>query len=136
MEAKMEKAIPGVGEAPVAQAGENQRAAGLPLAAGALAGIAGSVCCVGPLALVSVGVGGAWVANLTALQAWSPVFVVLAAAAFGFAAYQLFNIPRVCAPGTACADPRTLRNQRIVFAITAPLVAALLSFPLYASWFY
>ena len=132
----MESSMPTVREVPAVQAGDNQRAAGLPMLGGVLAGIAGSVCCVGPLALVSVGVGGAWVANLTALQAWSPVFVVLAAAAFGFAAYKLFYVPRVCAPGTACADPRTLRNQRIVFAITAPLVAALFSFPLYASWFY
>jgi len=115
---------------------ETPKAAGLPIVGGVLAGIAGSVCCVGPLALVSVGVSGAWVANLTALQAWSPVFVVLAVTAFGFAAYKLFYVPKVCARGTACADPRTLRNQRIVFAITVPLVAALLSFPLYASWFY
>lgn len=112
------------------------KAAGLPIAGGVAAGIAGSVCCVGPLVLVSVGVGGAWVANLTAMQAWSPVFAVLAALAFGFAAYRLFYVPRACAPGTPCADPRTLRNQRIVFAIAVPLVAALLSFPLYASWFY
>lgn len=111
-------------------------AAGKPIAAGVLAGIVGSVCCVGPLVLVMAGVGGAWVANLTALQAWSPLFAGLAALAFGYAAYKLFYVPKVCAPGTACADPRTLRNQRIVFAIAAPLVAALLSFPLYAKWFY
>lgn len=110
--------------------------AGKPIAAGLLAGIAGSVCCVGPLVLVTAGVGGAWIADLTALQPWSPLFAGLAALAFGYAAYKLFYVPRVCAPGTACADPRTLRNQRIVFAIAAPLVAALLSFPLYASWFY
>lgn len=117
-------------------AGERPRAAGLPMLGGALAGIVGSVCCVGPLALVSVGVGGAWVSNLTALQAWSPIFAALATLAFGFAAYRLFYVPRVCAPGTPCADPRTLRDQRIVFALAAPLVAALLSFPLYAKWFY
>ena len=119
-----------------AQAPAKSAAAGKPMAAGVLAGIAGSVCCVGPLALVMAGVGGAWVSSLTALQPWSPVFAGLAALAFGYAAYKLFYVPRVCAPGTPCADPRTLRNQRIVFSIAAPLVAALLSFPLYASWFY
>ena len=112
------------------------KAAGVPMLGGTLAAIAGSVCCVGPLALVSVGVGGAWISSLTAMAAWSPVFVVLAAAAFGFAAYRLFYAPRVCAPGTPCAEPRTLRNQRIVFAIAVPLAAALLSFPLYAERFY
>jgi len=120
----------------VARAPAKPAAAGKPMAAGVLAGIAGSVCCVGPLALVMAGVGGAWVSNLTALQAWSPVFAGLAALAFGYSAYKLFYVPKVCTPGTPCADPRTLRNQRIVFLIAAPLVAALLSFPLYAKWFY
>lgn len=106
------------------------------MAAGIIAGIAGSICCVGPLALVLAGVGGAWVSNLTALQAWSPVFAGVAALAFGYAAYKLFYVPKACTPGTPCADPRTLRNQRIAFLIAAPLVAALLSFPLYAKWFY
>lgn len=119
-----------------AQAPAKSAAAGKPMAAGVLAGIAGSVCCVGPLALVMAGVGGTWISNLTALQSWSPVFAGVAALAFGYAAYKLFYVPKVCAPGTPCADPRTLRNQRIVFLIAAPLVTALLSFPLYAKWFY
>lgn len=111
-------------------------AAGKPIAAGVLAGIAGSVCCVGPLVLVTIGVGGAWVSQLVAMQAWSPLFIGLAALSFGVAARKLFFAPKVCAPGTPCADPRTLRNQRVVFAIVTPLVAALLAFPLYAKWFY
>lgn len=112
------------------------KAAGLPMLGGTLAALAGSVCCVGPLVLVSAGIGGAWISSLTAMTAWSPGFVVLAVAAFGFAAYRLFYAPRVCAPGTPCVDARTLRNQRIVFALAVPLAAALLSFPLYAEWFY
>jgi mercuric ion transport protein len=112
------------------------KVAGGPMTAGIIAGIAGSICCVGPLALVLAGVGGAWVSNLTALQAWSPLFAGVAALAFGFAAYKLFYVPKVCVPGTPCGDPRTLRNQRIVFLVAAPLIAALLSFPLYAKWFY
>lgn len=115
---------------------EKQRVAGLPLVGGTLAGIVGSVCCVGPLVLVSLGIGGAWISNLTALTAWSTVFIALAVSAFGFAAYKLFYVPKACAPGTPCADPRTLRNQRIVFAIAVPLTAALVSFPYYAKWFY
>lgn len=132
----MDKAISSTPQFEGGHAGQKTRAAGLPIAGGVLAGIFGSVCCVGPLALVSVGIGGAWIANLAALQAWSPAFIGLAVLAFGYAAYKLFYVPKACAPGTSCADPRTLRNQRIVFAIAVPLVAALLSFPLYASWFY
>lgn len=115
---------------------DENKTAGLPLLGGALAALAGSACCVGPLALVSVGVGGAWIGGLTAFAPYSPIFVVLAFAAFGFAAYRLFLAPRLCAPGAACADPRVLRKQRTLFMIAAPLAAALVLFPLYAGWFY
>lgn len=115
---------------------ESPKAAGLPLLGGALAAAAGSACCVGPLALVSAGVGGAWIGGLSAPAPYSPIFAALAVAAFGFAAYRLFYAPRACAPGALCAQPGTLRKQRIVFAVAAPLAAALLSFPPYAEWFY
>ena len=35
-----------------------------------LAAIGASVCCVVPLVLVLMGISGAWIANLTALDAW------------------------------------------------------------------
>ena len=38
------------------------------LVAGVLAAIGASVCCVGPLVLLTLGIGGAWIANLTALE--------------------------------------------------------------------
>ena len=38
------------------------------LVAGVLAGIGASVCCVGPLVLLALGIGGAWIGNLTALE--------------------------------------------------------------------
>ncbi|MGH8105891.1 MAG: mercuric transporter MerT family protein, partial [Arenimonas sp.] len=38
-----------------------------------LAAIGASACCIGPLVLVSLGIGGAWVTNLTAMEAARPV---------------------------------------------------------------
>src|SRR5690348_4022606 len=38
------------------------------LVGGALAAIVASVCCLGPLVLVSVGISGAWISNLTAFE--------------------------------------------------------------------
>src|SRR5579883_1105005 len=46
---------------------------------GVLAGIGASACCVGPLLLLTLGIGGAWIAHLTALEPFRPVFMVLAA---------------------------------------------------------
>lgn len=37
------------------------------LVVGALAAIGASVCCAGPLVLLMLGIGGAWVVSLTAL---------------------------------------------------------------------
>ena len=44
------------------------------IAAGVLAAIGASVCCVGPLVLLALGISGAWVSNLTALEALSTCF--------------------------------------------------------------
>ncbi|MGH8032003.1 MAG: mercuric transporter MerT family protein, partial [Luteimonas sp.] len=37
------------------------------LVAGVLAAMGASVCCVAPFVLLSLGIGGAWVGNLTAM---------------------------------------------------------------------
>src|ERR1700746_2162387 len=47
------------------------------LIGGVLAGIGASACCVGPLLLLSMGIGGAWIAHLTALEPYRPLFIVL-----------------------------------------------------------
>ena len=48
------------------------------LAAGGLAAILASTCCLGPLVLVALGVSGAWIGNLTALEPYRPVFLGVA----------------------------------------------------------
>jgi hypothetical protein len=45
--------------------------------AGVLAGIGASMCCVAPLLLVSLGIGGAWIGGLTALKLLLVVLVSL-----------------------------------------------------------
>jgi hypothetical protein len=47
------------------------------LIASVLAGIGASLCCVAPLVLLSLGLGGAWVANLTTFEPVRPVFMGL-----------------------------------------------------------
>lgn len=42
-------------------------------AGGVLGAIAASSCCVLPLVLFSVGIGGAWIGNLTALAPYQPI---------------------------------------------------------------
>jgi mercuric ion transport protein len=45
---------------------------------GGLAAILASTCCLGPLVLLMLGVSGAWIGNLTALEPYRPLFIVAA----------------------------------------------------------
>lgn len=54
----------------------NQQSVWLGIGAG-LAAIGASACCVGPLLLVSLGIGGAWMSTLTSMEATRPFFIAL-----------------------------------------------------------
>lgn len=120
---------------PIAQA--TDRRGTLALVGGALAGIGASLCCLGPLALISVGVSGAWISNLTLLE---PYRWILAAVTVGFMGYAWKRIYRPaaaqCDPGTACALPETNRAYRVLFWIVAALVLAGFAFPYFAPLFF
>ena len=106
------------------------------LIAGATAAIAASVCCVGPLVLVTLGVGGAWMAQLTEFEAVRPLFIGLVLAFLGLAFHRLHFAPQVCAAGTLCANPLTLKRQRVAFWIATVLLIALIAAPWAAPLFY
>ena len=102
--------------------------------AGIAAAIAASVCCVGPLALLALGVSGAWIAQLTALEPIRPLFIGVTLLFLSLSFYKLYIQPRACAPTKACAAPTALHRQRAVFWLVALLVLALLAFPWYAQF--
>jgi mercuric ion transport protein len=95
--------------------------------------ILASTCCVLPLALVLVGVTGAWMANLVALKPVTPLFVLLALGAIAWAGYLVLRPATVC-EGDACETARPLTRR--IFIGCALFVALLLSFPLFAPLFY
>ena len=106
------------------------------LAAGVLAAIGASVCCVGPLVLLALGIGGAWIGNLTALEPYRPIFIGLTLVFLGLAYRQLYLVPQACAPGAACPDPRAAKRQRVVFWLVTVLLLGLLTVPWAAPLFY
>jgi mercuric ion transport protein len=106
------------------------------LIAGVLAAIGASVCCVGPLVLLALGISGAWIGDLTAMEPFRPFFIILTLVFLGLAFRKLYVVPRVCAPDLACADPRVLRRQRIVFWIVTTMLLVLLAVPWLAPLFY
>ena len=104
--------------------------------AAALAAIGASLCCVGPLVLITLGIGGTWISQLTALEPYSPIFSGITLIFLFMAFRKLYLIPRQCAPGDSCALPSTLRNQRIIFWIVTVVLIALITFPYYGLAFF
>ncbi|MHA7601420.1 mercury transporter MerT [Alicycliphilus denitrificans] len=105
------------------------------LAAGALAAIGASVCCVVPLVLLMMGIGGAWIASLTALEPLRPWFIAATVLFLGLAFRRLYFQQPVCEPGTTCSQSSVLKHQRLIFWIVALVLLALLSVPWLAPLF-
>lgn len=106
------------------------------LAAGGLAAILASACCLGPLVLVTLGLSGAWIGNLTKLEPFRPIFIAAALVAMFFAYRRIFRPVTECAPGEICAVPATRRLYKALFWIVAVLVVIALGFPCVLPFFY
>mgnify|MGYP000438122976 CR=1 FL=1 len=106
------------------------------MTAAVLAAIGASVCCVGPLVLLTLGIGGAWISYMTALEPYRPIFIGITLVFLFLAFRKLYLVPRQCAADEACAIPSTLRNQRIIFWVVTVILIALLTFPYYGTVFF
>jgi mercuric ion transport protein len=100
--------------------------------AGVLAALIGSLCCVAPLVLLTLGISGAWISQLTALEPYRPIFIGITLVFMGLAFRQLYIVPARCTPAEACANPPLQRRQRQVFWVVVVALAALIAFPWYA----
>ena len=106
------------------------------LFAGGAAAILASTCCLGPLVLITLGISGAWIANLTLLERYRPFFIVIAIVALIFAGRRIFRPAMVCKPGGACTLPQSHLLYKFLFGSTVCLVLVALAFPYIAKFFY
>jgi len=106
------------------------------LIAGVLAAVGASLCCVGPLVLLMLGIGGAWISHLTAMEPLRPWFIGVTALFLGLAFRRLYWLPQVCAPDARCADSRVLKRQRTIFWGVVLALVILLSVPWLAPLFF
>lgn len=113
-----------------------EKTARWPLIGGIAAALAASACCAGPLVMVALGLGGAWIGNLTALEPYRPVFLALGAILLFFAHRKIYRKPANCEAGSLCAKPGTATGNRILFWIAATLVLFAALFPYLAPIFY
>jgi mercuric ion transport protein len=99
------------------------------LLASVLAAVGASMCCVGPLVLLMLGIGGAWIAKLTALEPLRPWLIAATLLFLGLAFRRLYGQPQVCEPAAPCDAPMVLKRKRLVFWLVTLALLALLSVP-------
>ena len=104
---------------------------------GVVGAILASICCIGPLVLLSLGVSGAWIGNLTALEPYKPVFAAIALVFVGLGFRQVYFRPRtVCEPGSYCARPQSAIITKIALWSATVLVIASLTLNWWAPLLY
>jgi mercuric ion transport protein len=81
----------------------NQRS-GLLAAGGVIGSIVASACCVVPLLLVTLGVSGAWIGSLTALEPYKPYVAAATLVLIGLGFWRVYVQPKpACEVGSYCA---------------------------------
>jgi mercuric ion transport protein len=108
------------------------------LAAGGIAAILASTCCLGPLILVVLGFSGSWIGNLTALEPYRPLFLGFTLIVLVLAALRIFRTEQACDSGGSCSASATgsRRTQKIFFSTVALLAIVAFVFPYLARYFY
>jgi mercuric ion transport protein len=106
------------------------------LAAGGVAAILASACCLGPLILVLLGFSGAWIGSLSVLEPYRPLFLGVTSVALGLAAWRIFRPAQTCEADRTCSTPGSRNIQKILFSIVAVLALVAFVFPYYARFFY
>lgn len=103
------------------------------LSAGAIgSAVAASICCLGPLALALLGLGGG--ALLVTFEPYRPYLLAATGLFLGAAFYLTYRRtpPEECQPGSACASPASRRGQKIALWIVTAIAALAAAFPYFS----
>lgn len=109
----------------------------LAAAGGVLGAVLASTCCIGPLVLVTLGVSGAWIGNLTALAPYQPFFVTATLGFLSVGFWQVYFKPKkACAVDSYCANPASDRIVKTALWVATILVIIALTIDFWAPFFY
>jgi len=113
-----------------------EQSSGIVVAGGAIGAMLASSCCVLPLVLISLGVGGTWIGALTALKVYQPIFIIVTVVFLGFAFHRIYRSPGTDCDDESCATPGSKRVVKTVLWVSTGLVLAALTTDLWAPYFY
>jgi len=101
------------------------------LGAGILAALASTLCCILPLVLFLLGISGAWVSNLVALDPYRPYFLTAAIIFVLIGFWKVDRKPKAedCEPGSYCALPVSDRINKIMLWIASGFIVLTLLYP-------
>lgn len=97
--------------------------------AGIVAAIGAASCCVIPFLLFALGVSGAWIGNLTALEPYQPIFAAVSLGSIGWGAWRLRRKAKIACAEGYCATDRADRIARIGLWMATVLIVIALVFP-------
>lgn len=108
------------------------------LAAGGLVGaVLASSCCVVPFLLAMLGISGAWISNLTALEPYRPYVAAATIVLIGLGFWRVyFRAKPVCIDGSYCARPQSALLTKVVLLASTVLVVLALTIRWWAPLFY
>ena len=109
---------------------------GLVVAGGAIGALLAASCCILPLVLIMLGIGGAWVGTLTGLKAYQPLFALVTIGFLGVAYWRIYRNPDSNCDDESCARPESRRSLKVVFWASAVLVLAALTADIWSPYFY
>lgn len=113
------------------------RQGGLLGGASLLGAIVASSCCVVPLLFVMLGIGGAWMSNLTALEPYKPYFIAVTAVLLGLGYWQVYFRPKkVCEDSSYCANPASGRITKAALWVATAIVVLAATVNYWAPLFY
>jgi mercuric ion transport protein len=106
-------------------------------AGGVLGAVLASTCCIAPLVLLTLGISGAWIGTLTALEPYKPYFAVVALVFIGLGFRQVyFRAKPACVDGSYCAKPQSALITKTALWIATALVALALTIAWWAPFLY
>ena len=104
---------------------------------GVIGAILASTCCIAPLVLLTLGISGAWIGNLTALEPYKPIFAGVALVFIGLGFRQVyFKAKPACEDGSYCARPESALITKSALWLSTVLVVLALTINWWAPFFY
>ena len=106
------------------------------LLAGTLTAVGASACCVIPLILLTLGIGGSWLSSLSLLEPYRPLFIGATLLLLLFSFHRIYLASRVCDPGSSCAQHNAIKRLRLAFWIISTIALGLIALPWLTPLFY